>query len=125
MRDRGLVAFTLLDPDNPLLAVDLLADPPAMFDELWQRAVHMRIGDVDVPVVSLDDLASDHARGGDPTGGWEAHEAEQRRAWLQTSPAQRLAWLEQAIAFAHQAGALPRHDPADDAASEKRDRGSG
>jgi hypothetical protein len=43
-------------------------------------------------------------------GGWEAHEDEQRRAQLQATPAQRLAWLEQAIAFAHAAGALPRRD---------------
>lgn len=43
-------------------------------------------------------------------GGWEAHEDRQRRSRLQSTPAQRLAWLEQAIAFAHRAGALPRRD---------------
>jgi hypothetical protein len=30
--------------------------------------------------------------------------------WLKATPAQRLRWLEQAIEFAHSAGALPRRD---------------
>jgi hypothetical protein len=46
-------------------------------------------------------------------GGWEAHADEQRRAQLQATPAQRLEWLEQAIAFAHAVGALPRRDDAE------------
>ena len=32
--------------------------------------------------------------------GWRAHEEEQRRAWLRLTPAQRLAWLEEAKRFA-------------------------
>ncbi|MBW1831222.1 MAG: hypothetical protein JRG93_02155 [Deltaproteobacteria bacterium] len=35
--------------------------------------------------------------------GWERHEAEQRRAWLKLTPAQRLAWLEDAKRFAEAA----------------------
>ena len=46
--------------------------------------------------------------GDDWDGGWEATAERQRRAWLQATPAQRLAWLEQAISFAHEVGALPR-----------------
>lgn len=41
-------------------------------------------------------------------GGWQAHRRRQVEAWSATTPAQRLAWLEEAIAFAHRAGALPR-----------------
>jgi len=35
------------------------------------------------------------------------------RFWLKATPAQRLAWLEEAIELAHQAGALDakKHDP--------------
>lgn len=40
--------------------------------------------------------------------GWEAHRREKLVAGLALTPAQRLAWLEEAIAFAHRAGALPR-----------------
>jgi hypothetical protein len=32
--------------------------------------------------------------------GWERHEAEQRRAWMKLTPAERLAWLEEAKRFA-------------------------
>lgn len=42
-------------------------------------------------------------------GGWEAHRRAQRRAWLELTPDQRLAWLEDAIDFALEVGALPRH----------------
>lgn len=31
--------------------------------------------------------------------GWDQHQADQRRAWLRLSYAQRLAWLEQAKVF--------------------------
>lgn len=52
--------------------------------------------------------------GDDWVGGWEADERRQREAWLRTTPLQRLEWLEAAIAFAHQVGALPRReDPPD------------
>ena len=43
-------------------------------------------------------------------GGWEGHDRQQREAWMQTTPAQRLAWLEAAIVFAHKVGALPARD---------------
>ncbi|RIK07191.1 MAG: hypothetical protein DCC49_10585 [Acidobacteria bacterium] len=45
-----------------------------------------------------------------PEGGWEETRREQRIRWLAATPAQRLAWLEAAIEFAHKAGALPRRD---------------
>ena len=35
--------------------------------------------------------------------GFRVHEEEQRRAWLELTPAQRLAWLEEAKRFAEQA----------------------
>jgi hypothetical protein len=31
--------------------------------------------------------------------GWKKHKEEQQKAWLRLSPAERLAWLEQAKAF--------------------------
>jgi len=42
---------------------------------------------------------------------WEEHRREQRTLGLAATPAQRLAWLEEMIEFAHRAGALPRRDP--------------
>lgn len=40
--------------------------------------------------------------------GWEAHRRAELESSLLATPAQRLRWLEQAIVFAHRAGALPR-----------------
>jgi hypothetical protein len=36
-------------------------------------------------------------------GGWSGASQAQEEAWLATTPAQRLAWLEQAIDFARKA----------------------
>jgi hypothetical protein len=40
--------------------------------------------------------------------GWEAHRLHQLTLALEATPAQRLEWLEEVIALAHRAGALPR-----------------
>lgn len=41
--------------------------------------------------------------------GWKAAEQVQRAAIAAATPAERLAWLEDAIRFAARAGALPEH----------------
>lgn len=46
-----------------------------------------------------------------PLSGWDRHQAEQRRAWLRLSYAERLAWLEQAKAFVAAARAVVRPRP--------------
>ena len=52
----------------------------------------------------------EHGRGdGEPAdwdGSWDESRRQQLRRALGATPAQRLAWLEDAIEFAHQAGAL-------------------
>ncbi len=40
--------------------------------------------------------------------GWDAHRREQLARTASATPLQRLRWLEEAIAFAFRAGALPR-----------------
>lgn len=42
--------------------------------------------------------------------GWEQHLRDRQRAWLETTPAERLRWLEEAIRFARRAGALTDPD---------------
>ena len=51
-------------------------------------------------------MSSDDDRSG--VSGWEAHRMDELDRALMTTPAQRLRWLEAAIAFAYRAGALPR-----------------
>lgn len=43
--------------------------------------------------------------------GWDHHRESQREAWSKATPEQLLAWLEDALVFAHAAGALPRPSP--------------
>lgn len=56
VEQRNLRVFSLHDPHDPLLVVDLFADPPIPFHELWARADRMRLGTTTVPVASIEDL---------------------------------------------------------------------
>lgn len=52
------------------------------------------------------------AAGEEWDGGWAESRLAQLRLWSRATPADRIAWLEQAIALAHELGALPRRaDP--------------
>ncbi|HXF72742.1 MAG TPA: hypothetical protein VNO79_09065 [Actinomycetota bacterium] len=52
---------------------------------------------------------------------WETSRREKLTAGLALTPAERLAWLEEAIAFAHRAGALPRRTRGDRGPEEASD----
>ncbi|MDH4111221.1 MAG: hypothetical protein OEV60_00885 [Actinomycetota bacterium] len=54
-----------------------------------------------------------------PRDGWEAHRRAELEGALTATPAQRLLWLERAIALAFETGALPR--PAVDEGSSRSD----
>ncbi len=43
---------------------------------------------------------------GPAPGSWEGTRDEQLRTWLKATPAQRLAWLEEALQLAWKAGAI-------------------
>lgn len=44
-------------------------------------------------------------------GTFQDVEREQLRAWMRATPEQKLQWLEDALRFAHEAGALRREEP--------------
>lgn len=56
IRTQGMTVFSMVDPRNPLLTVDLFVEPPIPFEELWERAEVMRIGRADVRVAAIPDL---------------------------------------------------------------------
>lgn len=56
VRERNLEVFSLHDPANPLLEVDLFAVNPIPFEDLWARAEVVQLETVRVPVVSIADL---------------------------------------------------------------------
>jgi hypothetical protein len=54
--EKGMEVFSLYDPSNPLLTVDLFVRYPLPFVELWAEADVMRIGEIDVRVASIPHL---------------------------------------------------------------------
>ena len=56
VEERGLTVFTMLDPRDALLEVDLFAQPPLPFDELWERATLVQLEGQQVRVACVDDL---------------------------------------------------------------------
>jgi predicted nucleotidyltransferase len=53
---RNLQVFTMRDPRNPMLTVDLFARPPIPFEELWSDAETFALGGRPVRIASLDHL---------------------------------------------------------------------
>jgi hypothetical protein len=145
--DRGMTVFSIWDPDDPLRSVDLFVEHQIDFEGLWSRSQVFDIAGTPVRVAAIDDLIhmkrvagrpgrsrghrgarGDPGAGGrsmtagtDPTprDGWEAHRLAELEGDLTATPAQRLIWLERAIAFAFETGALPR--PAVDEGSSRND----
>lgn len=56
IEDRGMMVFSLYDPNDPLRSVDLFVEPPIPFDELWSRSNLIALPTCQVRVVSLGDL---------------------------------------------------------------------
>lgn len=53
---RNLQVFTMRDPRNPMLTVDLFARAPIPFEELWTNAETLSLGGRPVRIASLDHL---------------------------------------------------------------------
>jgi hypothetical protein len=46
----------MYDPSDPMRVVDLFADNPVPFEELWSRSVEFRLDETTVRVASIPDL---------------------------------------------------------------------
>jgi hypothetical protein len=66
VENRNLQVFTLRDPHNPLLTVDLFAEEPIPFDELWSRAGTVMLGGSPIRVASIEDLVAMKRMAGRP-----------------------------------------------------------
>ena len=56
VKTQHLVVFSLADPDDPFRRVDIFAEDPIPFEDLWARALEVQLGTVSVRVAALDDL---------------------------------------------------------------------
>jgi hypothetical protein len=108
--DRALTVFSLHDPSNPLREVDLFAQDPLPFEELWATArwwtsptsTRWSASETIGRSAMADGRAVDWKR------WWEELDRAQRRAWRTTTADERLRWLEEAHVFALESGALQR-----------------
>lgn len=64
--DRALTVFSLHDPGNPLREVDLFAEEPLPFDELWADSQVVEVAGIGVRVASVDHLITLKRRAGRP-----------------------------------------------------------
>lgn len=55
-RERHLKVFSLYDPADALREVDLLAEAPVPFPQLWEASQVMMVDDVPIRVASIDHL---------------------------------------------------------------------
>lgn len=65
-RERNLTVFSLHDPADPLREVDLLAESPLPFDELWDASRIVVVADVPVRVAGIDHLIAMKRAAGRP-----------------------------------------------------------
>ena len=53
---KGMMVFSMFHPEQPGLSIDLFAQHPIPFEELWARSKVFDINGTDVRACSLDDL---------------------------------------------------------------------
>ena len=53
---KGMTVFSMFHPEQPGLSIDLFAQYPIPFDDLWERSQVFDVDGTDIRVCSLDDL---------------------------------------------------------------------
>ncbi|MGI8875768.1 MAG: DUF6036 family nucleotidyltransferase [Egibacteraceae bacterium] len=56
VRTQQLTVFSLHDPNDPRREVDLFAESPVPFDDLWRDSTLRRLGSTDVRIASIEHL---------------------------------------------------------------------
>lgn len=122
LETRNLQVFSMRDERNPVLTVDLFAEEPIPFGELWSAASEVIFGGRTIRVQNSKRLHGDAVSAerrepasiGECDGGFDAAAERTLDASLAVTPSERLRWLEEALAFATKVGALPdRRDRCD------------
>lgn len=66
IEEKGMRVFSLIDPDNPLRAVDLFAEPVLDFEELWSHAERIPLRRTEARVASIPHVVELKRRAGRP-----------------------------------------------------------
>jgi hypothetical protein len=88
IEEKGMEVFSLYDPGNPGLTVDLFAREPMPFESLWARSIPMNLGNLEVRVCSIDDLIEMKRRSGRPMDLADVEKLTKIRAYDKPSGSQ-------------------------------------
>lgn len=66
VEDRNLKVFSFHDPANPMVQVDLFAENPIPFEDLWDRSVRVKLGSQLARIAGIDDLIAMKRAAGRP-----------------------------------------------------------
>ena len=77
MDTKHLDVFSMRDPKNPLVTVDLFARPPLPFEELWERADVFTVEGRGLRVACIADLIAMKRSAGRPQDHLDAEKLEQ------------------------------------------------
>jgi predicted nucleotidyltransferase len=56
IKDKNLIAFSLINTMSPYMNIDVVTDVPLNFDDMWERRETRMMGGYDLQIVSVDDL---------------------------------------------------------------------
>ena len=125
---KNMRVFQLSDPADPRRNVDVFAENPIEFDEMWARSVLLTGDDMPVRIASIRDLIAMNVRAAGRSisttsrnsRSWNArmtetpdvHWPDSRDGVVDiaraTTPSERLVWLEEMLDLAYRSGALEK-----------------
>ena len=79
VREKDMTVFSLHDPDDARIVVDLFVEPPSDFEALWTASEEVQLDTTTVKIVSLDDLIAMKRSAGRPRDLLDVEELEQIR----------------------------------------------
>lgn len=56
IREKGMKVFNFYNPELPIGEIDIFIDSPVSYEELKERCVKIRIEEIEIPVISINDL---------------------------------------------------------------------
>ena len=66
IKEKGMMVFSLFDPQNPFFLLDVFITEPFDFDEVFEARKEMKSGNVKIPVISIGHLVEMKEKTGRP-----------------------------------------------------------